>query len=181
MNITINRNVIQTAAICLGLLFFGSLCVAQNVTYNSLPGANFVKFHTYQWANCGNAHPSGILDTEIKQDIDGVLSGKGFTKVAPETTSDLLVCYQVAVQQERQWNAYGMGGGFRFGGMGSATSSTINNGTLVFDVYTMADKQQIWQGRATKTIDPSGNEQKNLSNMQKGISKLLKNFPPMPK
>ena len=42
-----------------------------------------------------------------------------------------------------------MGRGFG-GGMGQATSSTINNGTLVFDVYTMADKQQVWQGREHK-------------------------------
>ena len=176
MNIRINKNATFTAAtLSLALLFFGSLALAQDVTWNALPGTNFSAFHTYQWASCGNAHPSGILDSEIKQDIDNVLSQKGFTKVAPETQSDLLVCYQTAVQQQQQWNAWGMG---RFGGMGQATSSTINNGTLVFDVYTMAAKQQVWQGRATKTVSPSGNEQKNLKNMQNGINKLLKNFPP---
>jgi hypothetical protein len=180
MRIRMNKNVTHTAAICLAPLFFCVLGLAQDVTYNALPGTNFASFHTYQWANCGNAHPSGILDAEIKQDIDTVLSGKGFTKVAPETKSDLLVCYQVAVQKEQQWNAWGMGRGFG-GGMGQATSSTINNGTLVFDVYTMADKQQVWQGRATKTVSPSGNEQKNQKNLQKGIDKLLKNFPPQVK
>ena len=149
MRIRINKNVSYTAAICVAPLFFCALGLAQDVTYNALPGTDFASFHTYQWADCGNAHPSGILDAEIKQDIDTVLSGKGFTKVAPETKSDLLICYQVAVQKEQQWNAWGMGRGFG-GGMGQATSSTINNGTLVFDVYTMADKQQVWQGRATK-------------------------------
>jgi hypothetical protein len=178
MKMKISRNTTHAAIVpCLALFLFCGFGMAQDVTYNALPGTNFSAFHTYQWANCGNAHPSGILDAEIKQDIDADLAQKGFTKVAQETQSDLLVCYQVAVQQQQQWNAYGMGG-FRFGGMGTATSSTINNGTLVFDVYTMAGKQQIWQGRATKTISPSGNEQKNLKNMQNGINKLLKNFPP---
>ncbi len=177
MSIKIHRNTTHVAAIPLALFLFCGYGMAQDVTYNALPGTNFSAFHTYQWANCGNAHPSGILDAEIKQDIDADLAQKGFTKVAPETQSDLLVCYQVAVQQQQQWNAYGMGG-FRFGGMGTATSSTINNGTLVFDVYTMANKQQVWQGRATKTISPGANEQKNLKNMQNGINKLLKNFPP---
>ena len=176
MNIRMNRNATQMAAgLGLALLFFCSLGLAQDVTWNALPGTNFSAFHTYQWANCGNAHPTGITDAEIKQDIDAALAQKGFTKVAPETQSDLLVCYQVGIQQQTQWNAFGMG---RFGGMGQATSSTIDNGTLVFDVYTMAAKQLVWQGRATKTISPSGNEQKNLKNMQNGISKLLKNFPP---
>jgi hypothetical protein len=178
MNIRTIRSLTHTAAApSLALFLFCGLSMAQDVTYNALPGTNFSAFHTYQWASCGNAHPNGILDSEIKQDIDTVLAQKGFTKVAPETQSDLLVCYQTAVQQQQQWNAFGMG---RFGGMGQATSSTINNGTLVFDVYTMAAKQQVWQGRATKTISPGGNEQKNLKNMQNGINKLLKNFPPPP-
>jgi hypothetical protein len=42
----------------------------------------------------------------------------------------------------------------------------------------MTGKQQVWQGRATKTISPNSNEQKNLKNLQNGITKLLKNFPP---
>lgn len=178
MKIRINK-IIYTAAICLAPLFFTAFGVAQSVTHNSLPGTNFATFHTYQWANCGGGHPNGIVDTEIKQDVNGVLAGKGFTEVAPKTTSDLLVCYQVAIQQQRQWNAYGMGGlGFGFGGMAQATSSTIDDGTLVFDVYTMANKQLVWQGRAAKTISPSGNQEKNMRNLQKGITKLLKDFPP---
>lgn len=178
MNIKTLRNTIHAAGgLCLALFLLCGFGMAQDVTWNALPNTNFSSFHTYQWANCGNAHPSGVLDAEIKQDIEANLVQKGFTKVAPETQSDLLVCYQVAVQQQRQWNAYGMGG-FRFGGMGTATSSTINDGTLVFDVYTMTGKQQVWQGRATKTISPNSNEQKNLKNLQNGITKLLKNFPP---
>ncbi len=170
-------NLIHATAVGFASLFlFSGLAVAQSVTYNALPGTNFGAYHTYQWANCGNSHPNGITNTEIKDDIEATLSAKGFVKAAPNTPSDLLVCYQVAVQQQRQWNAWGGGMGF-MGGMGQATSSTIDDGTLVFDVYT-ANKQQIWQGRASKTIDPSGNEQKNLRNLQKGINKLLKNFPP---
>jgi len=62
--------------------------------------------------------------------------------------------------------------------MGQATSSTISNGTLVVDFYDAASKTQIWRGDATKTLDPSGNEQKNMRNLQRAINKLLKNFPP---
>jgi hypothetical protein len=69
-------------------------------------------------------------------------------------------------------------GGLRFGGVGTATSSTINVGTLVFDAFDANAKQQIWTGQATKTIDPSSNPEKNQKNLQKGVDKLLKNFPP---
>ncbi len=163
----------------LALLCCCGMGLAQDVRYNSMPGTNFAKYHTYKWVDCGGKHPSQITDQEIIMDIDGQLSQKGFTKSATDPV-DMYVCYQIALDQERQWNAYGMGG-FRFGGMGTATSSTITNGTMILDFYDAAAKQQIWQGTATKTIDPGGNEQKNLRNLEKGITKLMKNFPPMNK
>jgi hypothetical protein len=150
--------------------------LAQDVKYNAMPGTNFAKYHTYSWVDCGGKHPSQITDQEIVQDVDTQMAQKGFTKVT-SGTPDMNICYQVAVDQERQWNAYGMGG-FRFGGMTTATSTTISNGTMILDIYDVAAKQQIWQGTATKTLNPSGNEQRNLKNLSNGIAKLMKNFPP---
>jgi len=71
-----------------------------------------------------------------------------------------------------------MGGGVRWGGMASAQSSTINVGTLVLDLYDPATKQLVWIGNATKTIDPSSNQEKNQKNLDKAMAKLLKNYPP---
>jgi hypothetical protein len=65
--------------------------------------------------------------------------------------------------------------------MASATSSTIQNGTLVFDVYDPVSKQLIWSGQATKTLNPSGNQEKDMQRLNKAMAKLLKNFPPMSK
>jgi hypothetical protein len=62
--------------------------------------------------------------------------------------------------------------------MGTATESTINIGTLVLDVYDPATKQLVWTGRASKTIDPSNNQEKNQKNLNKAMAKLLKNYPP---
>jgi hypothetical protein len=180
MKIETTKKAVRTAAgLCLALLYCSGLGLAQDVKYNYMPGTNFAKYHTYKWVNCGGKQPSQITDQEIIHDVNQQLSMKGFTKVT-DGASDMYVCYQIAISQQTQWNAFGMGG-FRFGGMGTATSSTINNGTLVFDVYDAAAKQQIWQGTAEKTIDPSGNEQKNLKNLSNGIQKLLKNFPPIVK
>ena len=72
----------------------------------------------------------------------------------------------------------GGGVGWRFGGMGTATSSNINIGTLVVDFYDVAEKKQIWRGDATKTLNPSKDPKKNQANLQKAIAKLLKNYPP---
>jgi hypothetical protein len=72
-----------------------------------------------------------------------------------------------------------MGGGLRWGGgMGTATSSTITNGILGVDFYDPTSKQLIWRGSAAETLNPSGNPDKNMSKLNKGVAKLLKHFPP---
>jgi Domain of unknown function (DUF4136) len=154
-----------------------AIALGQDVTTNAMPGTNFAKYHTYKWVSIeGGAHPNQIVDAEIKQSIDAQLAAKGLTKT-DDDKADLYVAYQVAVQQQKQWNAWGMGRGFG-GGMGQATSSTIDNGTLVLDMYDPTSKQLVWQGRATKTLDPSSNQEKNEKNLNKAMAKLLKKFPP---
>ena len=157
------------------------IATAQDVHHNFMPGTDFSKYHTYKWVSIeGGAHPNQIVDAEIKQSVDSQLASKGMTK-SDSDNADLYVGYQIAVDQEKQWNAYGTGGGIRFGGMGTATSSTINVGTLVLDMYDPTSKQLVWTGQATKTIDPSSNQEKNQKNLNKAMEKLLKDYPPKQK
>jgi hypothetical protein len=172
----------------LSLLLVTALCLltaktltAQDVKYNFMPGTDFSKYHSYKWVTIGNgAHPNQIVDAEIKQSVDSQLATKGLTKTDGDK-ADLYVGYQIAVDKEKQWDAYGMGGGVRWGGMGTATSSTINVGTLVLDLYDPEKKQLVWTGNATKTIDPSSSQEKNQKNLDKAMQKLLKNYPPKQK
>jgi len=170
----------QRWAVVIGFFLLGcGVALAQDIKTNYVPGTDFSKYKTYKWVNIeGNSHPDQIVDTEIKQAVDEQLSAKGFTKTDSDK-ADMYVGYQVSVDQERQWNAYGMGGGWRMGGgMATATSSTIAVGTLGLDFYDSAAKQLIWRGEATKTLDPSKNAEKNQKNVDKAMAKLLKNFPP---
>jgi len=167
-----------TLTILVVALVAWGVMAAQDVRTNYMPGTDFSKYHTYKWVNIeGGAHPNQIVDQEIKQAIDAQLAAKGLTKTDAEQ-ADLYIGYQIAVDQEKQWNAYGMGGGLRWGGMGTATSSTITNGTLVLDMYDPSTKQLVWTGNASKTLDPSNNPQKNEKNINKAMQKLLKSFPP---
>jgi Domain of unknown function (DUF4136) len=168
-------------AVLMGIGLFASCsAIAQDVTYNVAPDTDFSKFKTYKWVKIeGTENPDQILDGQIKQSIDSQLAAKGFTKTDSDK-ADLFVGYQVSISQEKQWNAYGGGGvGWRMGGgMATATSSTIQVGTLGFDVYDQAGKQLIWRGAATKTLDPPKDPEKRQKNLDKGVAKLLKNFPP---
>src|SRR6516162_8811549 len=173
------RTIVLAPMVAMLLLTAGAVG-AQDVKYNFMPGTDFSKYHTYKWVAIeGASHPNQIMDQEIKQAVDSQLASKGLTKTDGEK-ADLYVGYQVAVDQERQWNAWGTGRGFG-GGMGSATSSTINIGTLVLDMYDPTSKQLVWTGNATKTIDPSSNQEKNMKSLNKAMEKLLKNYPPKQK
>jgi hypothetical protein len=156
-----------------------SAALAQDVSYNTMPGVDFSKYHTYKWvAIQGASYPNQILDTQIKNSIDSQLSAKGLTKTDTDK-ADLYIGYQASIDQEKQWNAYGTGGGLRWGGgMATAQSSTISIGTLVLDMYDPSTKQLVWTGRATKTLDPNANQEKKQKNLDKAMQKLLKNYPP---
>jgi Domain of unknown function (DUF4136) len=97
--------------------------------------------------------------------------------------TDVLVGYQVGIDRERQWYATGMGDGFPgWGGMrtgaATATSSAIEVGTLVLNIYDPAAKQLVWSGSATKTLNLSKDQDKNRKKLDKAVEKLLKDFPP---
>jgi hypothetical protein len=170
--------------LAIGMLMFvmSAVALSQDVHYNFMPGVDFSKYHTYKWVTIpGGEQLNQIQDAEIKQAVDAQLSGKGFTKTT-ENNADIYVGYQASVSQEKEWNAFGDGGGWRWGGgMASVTSSTIAVGTLGLDFYDPSAKQLVWRGEATKTLNPSKNEEKNQKNLDKAMEKLLKNFPPKPK
>jgi len=101
---------IKTAILCVAVtilvLLYGSCAVAQDVHYNFMPGTDFSKYHTYKWVAIeGGAHPNQIMDAEIKQAVDSQLASKGLTKTDSDK-ADLYVGYQVAIDQEKQWNGY---------------------------------------------------------------------------
>jgi hypothetical protein len=170
----------QFIAMVIGLVLMAvASAAAQDVTFNFMPGTDFTKFHTYKWVTVqGAKYPNQILDAQIKDAINSQLQGKGLT-LTDSDKADLYVGYQTSLNQQQQWNAYGMGGGWRMGGgMGTATSSTINVGTLVLDMYDPSTKTLVWTGRATKTLNPSSNQEKNQKNLNNAMQKLLKNYPP---
>ena len=157
---------------------------AQDVNVNYVPGTDFSGYKTYKWVEIQGAEkPDQILDTQIKQAIDMALAAKGFTKAAGDA-ADLAIGYQVALTQQQQWNTYSTGGyGARRygGGMGTATSTTINIGTVALDMYDAAAKELVWKGQASKTVSNEKDPEKRQKNIDKAMAKLLKDFPPKPK
>jgi hypothetical protein len=175
------KNGVGGIALGIVLVLLCGFAAAQDIKTNYMPGTDFSKYKTYKWVSVqGAEQPDQILDQQIKQAINGQLISKGMTRT-DDDKADLYVAYQLSITQQREWNAYGTGGGWRMGGgMATATSSTIQIGTLGLDFYDPSPKQLIWRGQATKTLNPSKDPQKNQERLNKAMGKLLKDFPPKP-
>lgn len=146
------------------LLAWCAVAAAQEIRFNYVQGTDFGRYKTYKWVRVPNAqYPNQILDEQIMRAIDAQLALKGLTR--SEDNPDLYITYQVAVNQEKQWNSYSTGGDYwgwggwgGWGGMSSTTttSRTINIGTVSCDIYDVASKKQIWRGDASKTLGSGG-------------------------
>lgn len=169
----------RTVMALVAALTLSGAAFGQQVTSNYDRGTDFTKLKTYKWVPIeGAQHPDQITDGNIHSIIDAQMAAKGFVKKDADPV-DMFVGYGTSVDQEKQITGFG-GGGWRFGGMGMAETSTINNGTLLLDIYNPAAKQLIWRGTVTETMDPSSDPDKNYKHLQKALTKLLKDFPPQP-
>ena len=123
--------------------------------------------------------PNQIIDALTKQ---SVRLSVGQRRPTPPRwdgeKADLLIGYQISIQQEKQWNAYGTGGMRWGGGMATAQQSTISTGMLVLDMYDPTTKQLVWTGRVSGPSIPSANQGPKQKNLDKAMQKLLKSFPP---
>jgi len=163
----------------------------QDVRYDFDKDKDFSKYKTYRWVEIKGADkPDDLTAKKIVGAIDAELAKKGLTKVEGDN-ADLYVGYQTAIATEKQYTMYntgwdygpGWGGGwYGYGGMSSSTtygsSSTVYIGQLDLSMYDPGTKQLVWRGAASKTLDPKAKPEKKEKNINKAVTKLLKNFPP---
>jgi hypothetical protein len=161
---------------CMGIPVFG-----QDVQFDYDRSANFSAYKTYQWVDYKPV-PVGdqLLDRNIKRAVDEQLADKGLHRV--ETGGDLLIGYQAGISQEKEFNSLGAGGwgpfwGGPFGNSGN-TRVTIDVGALVIGLFDPANKQLVWRGSASKTLDIKKDPDKNYRTLEKAMAKLFKNYPP---
>jgi hypothetical protein len=161
------------------LLFAGKLS-AQDVKTDYDRKADFGKYKTYSWEQVKTKNP---LDADrIKNDVNAVLAGKGWTQV--NSGGDVSIVAMEITKNQQTLNTYydGFGGGWGWrgfgGGLGEATTTTdtYKVGTLVLDLFDAKTKQLLWRGTASDTL--SNNSDKNIKNLDKGVEKMFKQFPP---
>lgn len=163
------RNII-TGFVCLA-----ALGTAQRVQFDYDRSANFSDFKTYTWAEPkAGRNINQLMDQNIQRAVDQQLAGKGMRRLA--SGGDLQIAYQAALDHEKQFD--GWGSAPRRWGTMHVTSSTIDIGKLVVEIYDPAKQQLVWRGAAEKTLDLKKDPDKNYQSLEKAMAKLFKNYPP---
>ncbi len=161
------------------LLIIGTAAFAQEVQFDYDRSANFSAYKTYRWVDFKPvAVPDELLDRDIKRAVDEQLAGKGLRRV--DTDGDLVVGYQAGISQEKEFDSIGGWGPRWWGNWGDSrvTTSTIDVGKLIVGLFDPVNKQLVWRGTASKTLDLSTDPDKNYRSLQKAMAKLFRNYPP---
>ncbi|MGB2901173.1 MAG: DUF4136 domain-containing protein [Candidatus Acidiferrum sp.] len=168
--------------VLIGMMFlFAAKSLAQQVKTDYDRGANFGQYKTYSWAQVKTKE---ALDVDrIKTAVNAALAAKGWTQV--DSGGDVSIVAIEITRNQQTLNTFydGFGGGWgwrRFGGGGfgeaTTTTETYKVGTLIVDLFDAKTKQLIWRGTSSDTL--SNNSDKNIKNLDKGVDKMFKHFPP---
>jgi hypothetical protein len=150
--------------------------VAQQVKTDYDRKANYSQYKTYSWSSVKTKDP--LLVDRIKSAVDSTLAAKGLKEV--DSDGDLTINAMEITSNQQTLNTFYNGGfgGWRWGGFGDATttSETYKVGTLVIDLFDTQSKELVFRGSSSDTL--SSNSGKNIKNLDKGVDKMFKHFPP---
>ena len=160
---------------------FVAASFAQQVKTDYDHNANFGQYKTYSWEHVKTQDP--LYEDRIKNSVNAALAARGWTQV--DSGGDVSVVAMEITRNQQTLNTFynGFGGGWgwrRFGGGGfgeaTTTTETYKVGTLVVDLFDTKTKKLLWRGTSSDTL--SNNSDKNIKNLDKGVEKLFKQFPP---
>jgi hypothetical protein len=163
------------------MILFASTVSAQQVKTDYDRSANFGRYKTYSWEQ---VKTKDALDVDrVKSAVNAALAAKGWSQV--DSGGDVSIIAVETTQNQQSLNTFydGFGGSWgwrRFGGGGfgeaTTTTETYKVGTLVVDLFDTKTKQLLWRGTSSDTL--SNNSDKNIKNLDKGVEKMFKQFPP---
>jgi hypothetical protein len=148
---------------------------AQQVKTDYDHKANFGQYKTYSWKEVQTRDP--LLVDRIKNAVNSTLAAKGLMEV-PSGGDVEVSAVEMTENQETQNTFYDSFGGRRVGRFGYATTTTdtYKVGTLLIDLFDAKTEKLIWRSSSSDTL--SNNPDKNTKNLDNGVKKMFKHFPP---
>jgi len=164
--------------IALGLVAGLAVTVAaQDVTTDYDKATDFSKYRSFS-AQIATSWGNPFGEKRALEIIENALVAKGWKKV-DASAADATVMIHGASQVKRDLNTFYSGyGGYRYGGMGTSTTTVSEYavGTMVVDIFDTKSKQLIWRGIGSD--EASDKADKNQKKIAKATEKMFKKFPP---
>jgi len=143
------------------------------------PGTNFAQYHSFGFLATDKI-VDPIVDSRIKSAITAALTSKGWT--LDDQNPDVWVVPHVQLSEQTQLNTYNTGWGYgRWGGGMGTTQTTVEKipiGTCIIDLVDAKQKQMIWRGTASNTINQKDTPEQKQAAVNQAMTQLFKNFPP---
>ena len=141
--------------------------------------ANFAQYKTFSFEKIQTKDPLWV--DRITSAVSSALTAKGLTQIPSGGDISIIA---IAMTKEQQtldtfYDNFGGGWGWRWGGgfgESTTTTETYRIGTLVVDLFDANSKQLIWRGSESNAL--SDKSSKNIKNLDKGVEKLFREFPP---
>ena len=172
------KTAVHAMTLAATVLVMAGAAGAQDVAVDYDKAANFAAIKTFA-VKLGTSWGNPLSEKRVTDEITSALKAKGWAE-APEAAADALVVLHGATSTKKNLNTFYSGGwgGYRWGGMGTTTTSVSEYtvGTLVTDIFDAKTKQLMWRGTAQDEL--SEKPEKNQKKLAKASDKLFKDFPP---
>ena len=171
---------LKTALVIAAVALIAACASSPTTNSDYDPATNFAQYHSFGYmATDPIADP--MVDSRIKSAVTAALTAKGWT--LNDQNPDVWVVPHVQLSEQTQLNTYNTGWGYgRWGAYGGGTTQTtvekIPVGTVIIDLVDAKQKQMVWRGTASNTIDQKATPEQKQANVNAAMTQLFEKFPP---
>ena len=165
-------------------------CSNVKVQHDWDPGVDFSQFKTFAVLEETQQSVNRLVDQRIRAAIVAELTAKELRQVDTPDKADLAIGYQITTEQQTSHHTVHSGWGARGyrssrhthwrtpTGTSRTTQVNFTVGTLVIAAFQMSDKELVWEGSASGTVNPSSGPEQREQRINDAVQRILKDFPP---
>ena len=190
----IRRPQIRLRAVRIGV--FSALLVIActspvKTAYDSVPGTDFSKYHTYAWVTpnlmtgedaLAASYISAQDDGRVRTAVEAVLDERGIQK-APRDSADVILAFTVTRERRTQqrveagrstvyYPSYGRGTAYS---SPAVSEISFTEGTLTIQFFDRESQQLIWSGWGSKRLSKKHESPERL---KQAVEQILRKYPP---
>ncbi len=164
------------------ILALATLTACSDIAVRSdwTPGVDFSQFRTFAVLEATPETISEFANQRIRDAIVAELTAKGLQPLDGPDEADLAIGYHVVTEDTTSYQTVRSGWGYYSYESRRAVTEKVNitKGTLVIAAFRKDNKQLVWEGSASGTVDRSSSPALIEQRINDAVRKMFKDFPP---